>query len=94
VRREGDDVVRTCTVLTTSAPDELGTIHDRTPLLVPRERWAAWLDPAVAHPGDDLLVPGTAGVLDAWPVGPAVGSVRNNGPELAEPVTVPPTLLG
>lgn len=27
--------LRTCTVLTTSAPDELGHLHDRTPLLVP-----------------------------------------------------------
>lgn len=96
VRREGDDVSWTCTVLTTSAPDELGDIHDRTPLLVPRAAWGRWLDPAVDSPGDDLLVPGVAGVLDAWPVGPAVGDVRNDGPELAAPV-VPdlpaPTLL-
>ena len=93
VRRE-DDVARwTCTVLTTSAPDELGEIHDRTPLLVPREQWARWLDPEVEHPGDEFLVPGTPGVLDAWPVGPAVGNVRNDGPELVEPVAVQPTLL-
>jgi putative SOS response-associated peptidase YedK len=83
----------TSTVLTTSAPDELGEIHDRTPLLVPREHWSRWLDPELEHPGDELLVPGTAGVLDAWPVGPAVGNVRNDGPELVEPVPVTPTLL-
>jgi len=83
----------TCTVLTTSAPDELGGIHDRTPLLVPREHWARWLDPGLEHPGDDLLVPGTPGVLDAWPVGAAVGNVRNDGPELVAPVQRPPTLL-
>jgi putative SOS response-associated peptidase YedK len=98
VRRDDDGVSRwTCTVLTTSAPDELGQIHDRTPLLVPREQWARWLDPAVEHPGEDLLVPGTPGVLDAWPVGPAVGNVRNDGPELVEPLAaqepVQPTLL-
>ncbi len=97
VRREGEDpaapLLWTCTVLTTSAPDELGEIHDRTPLLVPRERWRDWLDPEVEHPGDDLLVPGTPGVLDAWPVGTAVGNVRNDGPELVAPVEAPPTLL-
>ena len=73
-----------CTIVTTSAPDELGEIHDRTPLLVPRPAWRTWLDPAVADPGD-LLVPGVAGVLDAWPVGTAVGNVRNDGPELVRP---------
>jgi putative SOS response-associated peptidase YedK len=39
----------------------------------------------VEDPGPDLLVPGTPGVLDAWPVSKAVGNVRNNGPELVEP---------
>jgi putative SOS response-associated peptidase YedK len=75
----------TCTVITTEAADELGHIHDRTPLLVPPEAWDRWLDPSVENPGDDLLVPGTPGVLDAWPVPPAVGNVKNNGPELVEP---------
>jgi putative SOS response-associated peptidase YedK len=75
----------TCTVITTSAPDELGEIHDRTPLLVPRPSWGTWLDPELPDPGD-LLVPGLSGVLDAWPVGKAVGNVRNNGPELVQPV--------
>jgi putative SOS response-associated peptidase YedK len=93
VRREGEERRWSCTVLTTSAPDELGRIHDRTPLLVPREHWARWLDPALEHPGDDLLVPGTPGVLDAWPVGPEVGNVRNDGPGLVEPVQPAPTLL-
>ena len=76
----------TCTIITTEAADELGHIHDRTPLLVPRESWGRWLDPSVQDPGDDLLVPGTPGVLDAWPVSPAVGNVRNDGPELVQPV--------
>lgn len=96
VRRDGDGLRWTCAVLTTSAPDELGEIHERTPLLVPRPAWRRWLDPALAHPGDDLLVPGVAGVLDAWPVGPEVGNVRNDGPALAAPAApaLPaPTLL-
>jgi putative SOS response-associated peptidase YedK len=75
----------TCAVITTSAPDELGEIHDRAPLLVPREHWGTWLDKQVADPGD-LLIPGTPGVLDAWPVGKDVGNVRNNGAHLVEPV--------
>ena len=80
----------TCTVITTDAADELGHIHDRTPLLVPREDWARWLDPEVEDPGQDLLVPATPGVLDAWPVSPAVGNVRVNGPELVQPLQPEP----
>lgn len=93
--RRADDGGRlwTCTVLTTTAPDELGQIHDRTPMLVPREHWRRWLDADVKEPGADLLVPGTSGVLAAWPVDPAVGTVSNDGPELVEPVHEPPTLL-
>ncbi|HEV1998069.1 MAG TPA: SOS response-associated peptidase, partial [Candidatus Dormibacteraeota bacterium] len=80
-----DTWLSTCTILTTSAPDELGEIHDRTPLLVPREAWALWLAPDVAAP-DGLLIPGTSGVLDAWPVHKDVGSVRNNGAYLVDPL--------
>jgi putative SOS response-associated peptidase YedK len=75
----------TCTIITTSAPDDLGEIHDRSPLLVPREAWGVWLDPAVPDPGD-LLIPGTLGVLEAWPVGKDVGNVQNNGPRLVVPI--------
>ena len=82
----GDERLWTCTIITTEAADELGHVHDRTPLLVPREDWARWLDPTVEDPGQDLLVPGTPGVLDAWPVGAAVGNVRVDGPQLVEPV--------
>ena len=75
----------TCTIITTTAPDDIGEIHDRAPLLVPREHWSVWLDPTIADPGD-LLIPGVGGALDVWPVGKDVGNVRNNGPELNRPV--------
>ena len=76
----------TCTVITTEAADDTGHIHDRTPLVVPRADWDRWLDAEVEDPGEHLLVPAVAGALDAWPVGPAVGNVRNDGPELVQPL--------
>jgi len=99
--REDDDPQRfwwTCTVLTTSAEDSLGHLHDRMPLLVEPDRRAAWLDPATGHGGSDaeelrgLLVPAAPGRLEAYPVGTAVGNVRNNGPELVEPLPAEATL--
>ena len=91
---EGDRLW-TCTVLTTEAADDTGHIHDRTPLVVPRADWDRWLDPEVEDPGEDLLVPAVSGALDAWPVSPAVGNVRNDGPELVQPLEpeTPPTLF-
>ena len=83
---EAPERLWTCTVITTSAADDLGHVHDRTPLLVPQQVWGRWLDPAVDDPGRGLLVPATPGVLDAWPVSQAVGNVRNDGPELAQPL--------
>jgi putative SOS response-associated peptidase YedK len=86
--RADDDPSRfrwTCTVLTTDAEDELGRIHDRMPLMVERDRWDQWLDPRVT--GDrGLLVPAAPGRLEAYPVSTLVSNVRNNGPELLEPV--------
>ena len=79
----------TATVLTTTAEDAVGMIHDRMPLLVESDRWAQWLDPAYdGSTGDPrgLLVPAAPGRLDAYPVSTAVNAVRNNGPELVEPI--------
>ncbi|WP_309647568.1 SOS response-associated peptidase [Nocardioides sp.] len=88
--RADDDPERfrwTCTVLTTQAEDAVGHIHDRMPLMVEPDRWSAWLDPT-APQGSllDLLVPAAPGNLEAYPVSTLVSNVRNNGPELIEPL--------
>jgi putative SOS response-associated peptidase YedK len=77
----------TCTVITTEATDDVGRIHDRMPMLVEPDRFAAWLDPALTHPDEvrSLLVPAAAGRLESYPVSTAVNKVANNGPELVEP---------
>jgi putative SOS response-associated peptidase YedK len=82
-----DRFLWTCTVITTDAPDDLGKIHDRMPLMVERDHWAAWLDPRTDKDAVlDLLVPAAPGRLEAYPVSLAVNTVKNNGPELVEPL--------
>jgi putative SOS response-associated peptidase YedK len=78
----------TCTVITTDAPDDLGRIHERMPLMVPRERWDDWLDPRRSDRSEllELLQPAAPGVLEAFPVSTKVSNVRNNGPDLIEPL--------
>jgi putative SOS response-associated peptidase YedK len=89
--REEDDPKRflwTCTVLTTTAEDVAGQIHDRMPLLVEKERYEAWLDPTSNDPAElrGLLVPAAPGLLEAYPVSTEVNNVRNNGPDLVVPL--------
>ena len=62
-------------------------IHDRMPVILPQEAWGIWLDPAVqTRELRPLLVPYPSEQMRAHRVGTAVGNVRNDGPELLEPV--------
>jgi putative SOS response-associated peptidase YedK len=80
--------LRTCTVLTTTATDAIGHIHDRQPMFVEPDSWSTWLDPTVSDAAvvADLLVAGPTSGLIAHPVSTAVNNHRNNGPELVAPV--------
>jgi putative SOS response-associated peptidase YedK len=86
--------LRTVTILTGPAPADLAHVHDRAPLVLPPQAWEEWLDP---DRGDvsTLLSPTPDGVVVPHPVGPAVGDIRNNGPQLTEAVEVDeqPTLF-
>jgi putative SOS response-associated peptidase YedK len=89
--KSDDDPTRflwTCTVLTTSAEDSVGQIHDRMPLMLEPKRYADWLDPRITDVERvrSLLIPAAPGRLEAYPVSPVVNNVRNNGPELLEPI--------
>ncbi|MEV4187579.1 SOS response-associated peptidase [Streptosporangium canum] len=75
----------TCAIITTSALDEAGRVHDRMPMLIERDRWSEWLDPGVPD-AQGFLVPAGSTGLKAYPVSTAVNSVRNNGPELIDPL--------
>lgn len=89
--RADDDPERfrwTTTVLTTTAEDALGRIHDRMPLMLTPEKYPAWLDPTLNDKATllDLLEPALPGRLEARPVSTLVSNVKNNGPELIEPI--------
>jgi putative SOS response-associated peptidase YedK len=82
----------TCTVITQPATDALGYIHDRTPVVVPPDLQAEWLD---CSSGDVAVaerllqrIPQAHLVPDV--VSSKVNSVRNDGPELIEPIQAPP----
>jgi putative SOS response-associated peptidase YedK len=82
----------TCSVLTTDAVGRLTEIHDRMPFVLPRQRWAGWLDPDRTDVTDLLAPPELDRVdgLELRPVSTKVNSVRNNGPALLERVEPEP----
>jgi putative SOS response-associated peptidase YedK len=88
---QGRKAVITCAVLTTDAIGEMTAVHHRMPLLLPKSHWRDWLDPDATDPSE-LLTPDPALVdrLELRPVSMAVNSVRNNGPELMEPISLTP----
>jgi putative SOS response-associated peptidase YedK len=93
--RAEDDPARwlwTCTIITQQASDLLGEIHDRNPVVVPPSLRAAWLDCSDADVATAaaLLAEMPPARLEPRIVSPAVGNVRNNGPELIEPVAPVP----
>jgi putative SOS response-associated peptidase YedK len=86
----------TAAIITTQAPDDLGRIHERTPMVIEPARWAEWLDPQQADEAalHALLAPAVAGALTSYPVSTEVNSVKHNGPGLIEPADPDPEPAG
>ncbi len=86
------------TILTQDATGELAQIHDRMPVFLSADLADDWLDPHETAADELLAAVSLAGVEIAdnaafHRVGPAVGNVRNNGPELIEEIGGDPETL-
>ncbi len=89
-RRKGDleqSWLRSCAIITTAANEAVSKLHDRMPLILPREVESTWLD----HGLDDnsvelekLLVPVGPSLLRSHPVSTRVNSARNDDASLIE----------
>jgi putative SOS response-associated peptidase YedK len=85
---EGDQVVRSCTLLTTGPNELMAPIHDRMPVIVAREEYDRWLDPRTP-PGEieKLLRPFPADAMEARPVSPVVNNPKTDQPECIDGIT-------
>lgn len=82
-----DGPVESCTIITTAANRAMEELHHRMPVILAPGDWQRWLDPET--PPAELLAllrPCPDEWLEAYEVSAAVGSVKNDGPELMEPV--------
>lgn len=84
----------TCTIITTTPSADMEEIHDRMPVVLARDDVETWLNVADFGPDERLalLRPAPEGTLAHHGVGTAVGSVKNDGPDLIE-ATEPQSLF-
>ncbi len=83
-------VVESFTILTTEANElMLGEqIHTRMPVILDTKDYDRWLQPGLPERlPTDLLRPYASEAMRCWKIGRAVGSVRNDSPELLKPDT-------
>jgi putative SOS response-associated peptidase YedK len=68
--------LRSCTIITTTPNQLLAAIHNRMPVILAREHWARWLEPAGREPEalEQLLQPYPADLMRAFPVSTLVNN--------------------
>jgi putative SOS response-associated peptidase YedK len=83
--------IKSFAIITTTANEFLAPLHDRMPVLLPPDRWAAWLGETAAPDRDlkAMLKPYPGAGMAFWPVDRRVGNVRNDSPDLFAPLSRP-----
>jgi putative SOS response-associated peptidase YedK len=83
------EVVRSCTIITTTPNAVCAPIHDRMPAILDERDYPRWLgeEPADRDALLSLLKPCPPEAMEAYPVDAKVGNVKNDGAELMEPAT-------
>ena len=84
--REGN-TVPSCTIITTEANDLLQPIHNRMPVILPREMEQFWLDRDVQDSAalENALISLPSELMKTYQVSTLVNSPRNNGPDILAP---------
>jgi putative SOS response-associated peptidase YedK len=86
---EAGHKIKTYSIMTTDANEEMRQVHTRMPVILDRQEEALWLDSAHNDPGflAELLEPYKNGGLEIYQVSADVNSPRNNDAHLLQAVT-------
>lgn len=84
---DGSNIL-SCTIITTEPNSLLESIHNRMPVILPKDSYANWLEPDEIDPkrGKELLNPYPADLMTAYPVSTLVNSPENENPLCVAPV--------
>jgi putative SOS response-associated peptidase YedK len=86
--KKADTPIESCTIITTDANALMADLHDRMPVILPKDAAEVWLDESVedAEALKSLLVPYPDDDLEAYPVSTVVNSPKNDVAECVERV--------
>jgi putative SOS response-associated peptidase YedK len=76
----GGEKTCTCTIITTEANEAVKPIHDRMPVILPRDKEDIWVNPAIEDREELLAVlkPYSSEEMEAYEVSTKVNSPQNN----------------
>ena len=81
--------IPSCAIITTAGNDLLRPIHDRMPVILPREMEEPWLDAGIDDPGalGNVLTPYPDDAMGVYEVSTLVNSAAHDGPEVIARMT-------
>lgn len=82
---QGDEVMHTCAIVTTSANETMSQVHHRMPVVIYGGDWGLWLGEQ-GHGAATLMTAADEDLLSFHQVDRAVNSNRAAGPTLIEPI--------
>ena len=84
---EGEDIC-TCTIITTDANELLRPIHDRMPVIIPRDKEDLWLDPKTSEKEKllPLLAPYPSYEMEFYRVSPVMNKPEYDSPDVLSPI--------
>jgi putative SOS response-associated peptidase YedK len=78
-----DQIIESCTMITTKANELMAELHNRMPVLLDPQDFDGWMTGNPEEVGQ-LLAPCPSEDLDAYPISRRVNNPRHEGPELLE----------
>ena len=78
--------VESFTIITTEPNELIRPIHNRMPVILAQDDWADWLGTREDRKAIVTHATFPTERMECWPVGRAVGNVRNEGAQLIEPI--------
>ena len=83
-KNQDGERIRSCTIITTVPNALMEPIHDRMPVMLPREAEELWLDPSNKDTAElrELLIPYDPSDMEAYRVSDLVNKYQNDVPEV------------
>ena len=86
--RSGEKHITSCAVITTTSNALMSPIHERMPVILPKEAEQRWLADTPLEEIQQMLKPYAAEDMQAYRISTLVNSPTHNGPEIITPMKI------